>query len=294
MTPAQLEPFLTDLRFSQGASKNTVLSYKNDLQQFLKFFSSHQSWSDFKPEDCVAYLASCQRAGLTASSIARKASSLRRLFAYLASCGLVTTDPSKDLAQPRVPAAIRNVLEAEEVERLLDAPIQAGAVLESLVLRTLYASGARVSELAQIRLSDLDLAQHTLRILGKGDKTRLVPIDEETSKLLAQFIANHRRPSESSDALFLNPQGNPYSRQGLWKIVKKNALRAGLPANLSPHSLRHSFATHLLRGGMSLRALQMLLGHSSLGTTEIYTHVDSLHLHEVVEKHHPRGKNSPR
>jgi integrase/recombinase XerD len=296
-----LSRYLESLRLDVGASAHTVAAYRRDLAQFKKSLGGDLEITQITPEQCEAHLAGLSSGGMEASSIARKTSAIRRFFRFCCLEFDLRTSPAEALETPGLPARLPKALSQDEVERLLEAAAIglpytekiAGALRardRTLVL-LLYATGLRVSELVSLRLENLDLAGGFLRVRGKGGKERLVPFAPQAGEQLLQYLT-HARPElqPQEDTVFLGARGTPLTRQSFWRILKSLAGVAGLPATLSPHGLRHSFATHLLQSGMNLRSLQMLLGHSDLSTTQIYTHVTPEHLKQTHARYHPRGK----
>ena len=296
-----LSRYLDSLRLDMGASAHTVAAYRRDLTQFSKKFGSDFEIASITPEHCEGHLADLARAGMEASSIARKTSALRRFFRFCCLELGLRTSPAEALETPSLSARLPKALTLEEVERLLEVTAQGLPYEEKIapalrardrtLVLLLYATGLRVSELVGLRLENLDLAGGFLRVRGKGQKERLVPFAPQAGEQLLQYLT-HARPvlQPQGDTVFLGARGTPLTRQSFWRCLKQLAQVAGLPASLSPHGLRHSFATHLLQSGMNLRSLQMLLGHSDLSTTQIYTHVTPEHLKQTHARYHPRGK----
>jgi integrase/recombinase XerD len=292
---------LESLRLDVGASVHTVAAYRRDLTQFRKKLGADLEITAITAEHCDGHLAELSCTGMEASSIARKTSALKRFFRFCCLELGLRTSPAEALEAPGLKARLPKALTLEEVERLLEAAAAGLAYSEktadalrardrTLVL-LLYATGLRVSELVGLRLENLDLSGGFLRVRGKGGKERLVPFAPQAGEQLLQYLT-HARPElhPQDDTVFLGARGTPLTRQSFWRILKELARGAGLPDTLSPHGLRHSFATHLLQSGMNLRSLQMLLGHSDLSTTQIYTHVTPEHLKQTHARYHPRGK----
>jgi integrase/recombinase XerD len=219
---------------------------------------------------------------------------LRRFFLFLRKEGKLTVNPVDDIDMPKVERRLPKTILAHDIEKLLDKPshMSTRGVRDAAIIALLYATGLRVSELCAIKLVDLDLMRGFLQTIGKGKKERVVPINERAQAMIAHYLASARPElvnGRASDLVFVRKGGLRLSRQSVWKIIKKYAQLSGLPCDLSPHQLRHSFATHLLEGGINLRALQLMLGHSDLATTEIYMHVDKRRLKELYDRYHPRS-----
>ncbi len=302
--------FLESLRIDRGASNKTIEAYRLDLTQLAR------SLSDFKPKNSIAidqisashledFLKSLSQAGCKAASVARKTSAVRQFFKFCCLEGILRDNPAEQLVAPSQSSRLPKFLTAEETEKLLTAATEGlpyvtsspPGVLETLRARDramvylLYATGLRVSELVTLTTHQLDLEMGYVRVRGKGDKERIVPFAPAAGKLLETYLTQLRPALKpEGDALFVNRRGQTLTRQSFWKTLKSLGVQAGLRAStLSPHVLRHSFATHLLHAGMNLRSLQMLLGHSDLSTTQIYTHVTPEHLKTAHRKYHPRG-----
>ncbi len=291
--------YLEALRVERQLSARTVDAYGRDLCR-LRSFLCARGRSDpggVTPVDLTDYLLDLARAGLKPRSRARALVAIRGLFRYLAAERLVDGDPSENLVAPRIGSKLPSVLGLDDVDRLLAAPEAAGssprAVRDSAMLATLYATGLRVSELVGLGVSDLNLKGGFVRATGKGRKTRLVPLgDVAAARLIvylevARPLLGSRRPAEMG--LFLTERARPMTRQGFWKLIRRYARGAGIRREVSPHVLRHSFATHLVERGADLRAVQTMLGHADIATTQIYTHVSRARLMELYRKHHPRA-----
>lgn len=290
----ELNEFALYLRLDRGLSAKTIEAYSGDLARFLKTHAP--MLSRLTRADLELYLSTLSKQGVGARSLARNLSALRLFFKFALARQWCATDPTAEVRVSTKRQRLPKTLAVEEVEALLDAPVAAGEPGDAIMIRVLYASGLRVSELIGLRPESADLQAGILRVQGKGDKVRIVPLDPETVSLVTRYARELRpalaaRTSEPrrSQSLFLSKQGRQFTRQGFWKLVKKYALAAGVTADVSPHVLRHAFATHLLERGMNLRTLQLLLGHSDISTTEIYSHVSAEHLRETLDRHHPRG-----
>ena len=288
-----IDQFLDALWLERGLSENTLSAYRSDLYSYAGWLAStSRDLLQSRPEDVLGYLATLT--GKSARTSARRLSSLRRFFQYLAREGHIDHDPCARIAAPRIGRPLPKSLTEEEVESLLDAPDTATAVgqRDRAMLEVLYATGLRVSELVGLQLGQVNLRQGVLRVIGKGNKERLVPLGEEASDWVEKFIRQGRAellPGHPVDTLFPSRRGRMMTRQTFWHAVKRHARRAGISKALSPHVLRHAFATHLLNHGADLRVVQMLLGHSDISTTQIYTHVARERLKNLHAEHHPRG-----
>ena len=287
--------FTEMLWLEHGLSRNTLAAYRSDLTGLSRWLSrsadkpSHQLLLQAGQADLQDYLAT-----RNSRSAARLLSCLRRFYGYLLREGLIDTDPSALISAPKLGRPLPNTLTESEVEALLDSP-DTGTSLglrNRAMLETLYATGLRVSELVTLTVGQLNLRQGLLRITGKGNKERLVPLGEEALTWLQRYQQEARREllqRHHSQALFVTRRGGAMTRHAFWHLIKRYAALSGIDKNLSPHVVRHAFATHLLNHGADLRVLQMLLGHSDLSTTQIYTHVARARLKELHAQHHPRG-----
>lgn len=291
-----IEEFIHYLAIERGMSKHTIAAYETDLSVFVNFLESIsvQTWSDVDRTAMIEYLQWERTKGYKTASVARHLSSIRSFFFYLKQEGKVASDPSDWLENPKPERRLPKVVSGEEIERLLAAPDtrQPLGVRDKAMLELLYATGIRVSELSSLDVGDLNVRSRFLRCFGKGAKERIVPVGSFALRALYQYLTQ-ARPSLVKDdlekALFVNHLGMRISRQGVWKTIKKYVQVAGVCVPLSPHTLRHSFATHLLENGADLRSVQEMLGHADIGTTEIYTHVTKSHLQKSYQKSHPRA-----
>ncbi|MBN2329873.1 MAG: site-specific tyrosine recombinase XerD [Candidatus Omnitrophica bacterium] len=294
-----LREFIDYLSLERGASPATRDAYRRDIRQHLEFLSEQNvEFPKQVTEAALAeYFAFLQTQGLRQNSLARKTSSLRRFYHYLIEENYLEVDPTRFIRTPSPPKRFKGALKVEEVERLINATDQvknaAFRLRDRAMLELLYATGLRVSELIHLRPGDLNFQFQFLRAVGKGDKERLVPFHDRARKAVRQYLEEGRPEllnNQPTETLFVNRFGRPLSRMGFWKILRKHGLMAGITAELTPHTLRHSFASHLLENGVDLRVLQMLLGHASITTTEIYTHFDERRFQEMFQKYHPRGR----
>ncbi|KAF6663552.1 site-specific tyrosine recombinase XerD [Pantoea sp. EKM101V] len=290
------EQFLDALWIERNLAQNTLSSYRQDLQTLTGWLAHHQlTLLSVTPADLQQFLAERLEGGYKATSSARLLSAMRRLFQYLYREKVRPDDPSALLSAPKLPQQLPKDLTEAQVERLLQAP-NTDIPLElrdKAMLELLYATGLRVSELTGLTLSDISLRQGVVRVIGKGDKERLVPLGEEAVYWLEQYM-EHGRPwllnGQTLDVMFPSNRAQQMTRQTFWHRIKHYATLAGIDAEkLSPHVMRHAFATHLLNHGADLRVVQMLLGHSDLSTTQIYTHVATERLRQLHQQHHPRA-----
>lgn len=291
-----VERFLDAMWLERGLSENTLSAYRTDLNKFCSFAASqdhHFGLMTFSKEDIEYYLAYRYDLGLSERSTSRFLSSLRTFCAYLLQQKHREDDPMRLLQNPKLPQTLPKTLTEEQVEDLLDAPNPDDPIelRDKAMLEVLYASGLRVSELVSLRLGQIDLQQGVARVTGKGNKDRLVPLGEEAVSWLSRFLKAGRPLllKSETDVVFPSKRGVLMTRQTFWHRIKHYAIVAGINAPLSPHTLRHAFATHLLNHGADLRVVQMLLGHSDLSTTQIYTHVATERLQKLITEHHPRG-----
>lgn len=298
------ERFLRHLRLERNLSMNTVTAYGRDLARFGIFCRDQLSFSDVTRIDRAAltsYLIELREAGLHDRSITRQMSTLRSFCRYLVDRGHIEENPAALLDMPQTPRGIPDVLSPGEVSRLLLMPglETPRGMRDTAMLETLYATGMRVSELVGMEIGDVDFDRGVVICTGKGRKERMVPIGESARQHLLLYLsgarpqilraskARHRRGHTSG--LFITSQGKPMTRQGFWKLIKRYAEQAGIEKAISPHKLRHSFATHMLAGGADLRSVQAMLGHIDIGTTQIYTRVHRERLREIYDRYHPRA-----
>lgn len=293
---ALIERFTDALWLEHGLSANTLSAYGADLSGFAAWLAANAGrvLQRAQREHLLEYLAVRARAGAKPRSTARLLSSLRRFYRFLVREGVLEQDPSARIDAPRLGRPLPKSLTEAEVEALLAAPEvdSAEGLRDRTMLELLYASGLRVSELVQLQVSQLNLRQGVVRVIGKGNKERLVPLGDEAGAWLERYLAQGRAqfpPARNSDFLFPTRRSEAMTRQTFWHLIKRHARNAGIHKPLSPHTLRHAFATHLLNHGADLRVVQLLLGHSDLSTTQIYTHVARERLKELHARHHPRG-----
>jgi integrase/recombinase XerD len=296
-----LGEFLVFLAVEKGASANTIAAYKNDLQQLADYIGSRKGsadWRTLERADIQDFILDLKERGYTETSVARKVAAVRSFFAFLAAEGAIATNPTEGLASPRVGKTLPKAITPNEVDELLEQPARRStpeAKRDRAMLELLYATGMRVTELMSLDVVNLTLDPRApfVRCIGKGAKERSVPIHDHALEALNGYleegrpllVRNHNEP-----ALFVNRRGERLTRQGFWLILKGYARSANLGPDVTPHTLRHSFATHMLRGGMPLRNVQEMLGHANISTTQVYTHLTSDHVREVYERAHPRAQ----
>jgi len=297
VTPREpfLREYLDHLRAERGLSENTMKAYGHDLDRLAEFGRARgRRLLQLDQADLAAFIRSLSAAGLVARSVARAVNAARGLFRFALRENRIDVDPMENLKPPRAFAPLPRYLSAGQVEALLEAPDprQPIGVRDRAILEVLYATGLRASELVALRIGDVDLQVGIVTTLGKGRKERLVPLGSEARRSVERFLSEVRPGlvrSRSPDRLFLSVRGDALSRSGLWGIVRRHALRVGVEEVLTPHVLRHSFATHLLERGADLRSLQAMLGHADISTTQIYTHVTRERLRQIYEQYHPRA-----
>ncbi len=287
--------FLDAVWLERGLSANTLAAYRADLTALARWLEQRKvAIGKATRTDLLAFIAARVEAGARPRSTARQLSSFRRFFRYLVREGEMRDDPTAQIAMPKIGRSLPKSLTEDEVEALLAAPAIDDPLghRDRTMLEVLYATGLRVTELVNLKHSQINLNQGVLRIIGKGDRERLIPLGEEAVRWLQQFVRNPRVEiliERQTDYLFPTRRGDKMTRQAFWHIIKRYARKAGVQKELSPHTLRHAFATHLLNHGADLRVVQMLLGHSDLSTTQIYTHVARERMKELHAQHHPRG-----
>jgi len=293
-----LDLFLAHLRHQRGLARNTCDAYAGDLKLFFDHLTAHRvtALAQVERAHIVEFLLAQQRAGHTTSTLARRAVAVRSLFRFLHETGQLSRDVTAVMDVPRRIERLPGALSEEEVEQLIESPARSPAARfvarDCAILELLYSSGLRVSELTALRLADIDLGGRYLRCVGKGSKERIVPFGSRAAASLARYIETERpaHARHTNDThLFLSRQGRPLVRQTIWRLVAQARRKAGISAPLSPHTLRHSFATHLLAHGADLRVIQELLGHADLQTTQVYTHVDEQRLADIHRRCHPRA-----
>jgi integrase/recombinase XerD len=296
--------FLGYLELERGLSRNTLEAYRSDLQQFGEFLARRGlDPLDVQTTDLSAFISelakgSPERRAAAPATLQRKIACLRSFYRHLRREQILDRDPASELHAPRSRARLPKVLSRDEVARLLEQPrgTSSAALRDRALLETMYACGLRASEAIGLELSELDLQDGILRARGKGSKERIVPIGSKAIEALTAYLERGRPPLvgiRTERRVFVNLRGGGLSRQGLYKIVRRHARSAGLERRMSPHTLRHTFATHLLSGGCDLRSLQEMLGHADIGTTQIYTHLSTERLRDVYFEAHPRAHKAP-
>jgi len=300
----EINSFLNYLRVEKGFSGNTLEAYRNDLQQLASFAeeeaarkSRMPAWASFGRDELLSYLLNLKERNYAATTIARKAAATRSFFGFLKSEGIVKADPTENMSSPSVGKSLPKPISFIQVRQLLDQPTKLNtleAKRDKAMLELLYASGMRISELVSLNVGDVNTSEGNVRCFGKGHKERIIPIYEQAARAVKEYVQEvrpklaHNKKDET--ALFLNPRGERITRQGFWQKLKEYARTAGLDSQISPHTLRHSFATHMLSGGADLRAVQELLGHANISTTQVYTHLTDEHVRRTYERSHPRAK----
>lgn len=296
MEPQQeLQDYLNYLTVERGMSKNSVMSYGRDLRRFLADIQARRcSLEDVDGQTVQNHMAELQSSGISNRSIARALSAIKSFFRYLQFAGRIQTDRVSETQSPRIRKSIPGFLDLPEIVRLIDAIPAEGPVglRDRAMLELLYGAGLRVSELCELQISQADLANGFVTVIGKGDKERTVPIGRHACDALSKYISDGRSSfvnGKPTDKLFLTRHGEGWTRQGVWKWLQALARIAGIQKTIYPHLLRHTFATHVLSGGADLRSVQELLGHADISTTEVYTHIDVPRLLQIHQQYHPRA-----
>ncbi len=291
-----LDEYLAHLALERGLSRNTLAAYGEDLAGLLSFLAGQgvESWSQVEGVHLLAWLSSLSRQGLAAGTRARRLSAARGLFKHLLKSGRTQTDPLAGISGPKLPEGLPYFISRDDMERLLEMPDPDSDLgrRDRAMLELMYASGLRVSEVTTLGVGDVQFQVGCLVVRGKGDKERLVPVHDRALAALRDYLNSARQAllkGRRREEVFLNVRGGQLSRMGVWKIIKKYVTLAGIKGHVTPHTLRHTFATHLLEGGADLRSVQLMLGHADISTTEVYTHVTRERLKEVHRRHHPRG-----
>ncbi len=295
-----IDSFLNYLKVEKGFSENTLVAYRNDLYQLADFVEeeatrrgSIPSWADFNRQGMLSYLLNLKERGYAATTVARKVAAARSFFGFMIDEGKLKENPMQNLSSPGVGKSLPKPISDSQARLLLEQPTKLStpeAKRDKAILDLLYASGMRVSELVALNLGDVDA--ESVRCFGKGHKERLIPIHPQAASSVAEYIREvrpHLARNKDEPALFLNPRGERLTRQGLWQKMKEYAKSANLDTKISPHTLRHSFATHMLSGGADLRAVQEFLGHANISTTQVYTHLTTEHIRRTYDKSHPRA-----
>ena len=293
-----VKDFIHYLTIEKGLAKNTLVSYERDLKSYMKYIKvieQLQSWNDVRRMNIIHFLATLKEDGKSSKTIARHIASIRSFHQFLLRDKQCEQDPTVHLDSPKPERTLPKVLSMEEVDAFMELPkgTDEFGIRNQAMLEMMYATGMRVSELINLDIGDVHSTMGFVRCVGKGNKERIIPIGQTALQAIENYLS-YARPKlvskqEKSDALFLNHHGKRLSRQGFWKILKKLAQEANIQKELTPHTLRHSFATHLLMNGADLRSVQEMLGHADISTTQIYTHISNTRLKDVYSKFHPRA-----
>ena len=292
---SDIDSFLDSVWMEQGLAKNTLSAYRSDLKILEKWTKNKNlTLRNISRADLLDFISERANLGASSRSSARQLSTFRRFYNYLSGQEIIVQNPTLKISMPKLGRSLPKMISEEEVIKLIKAPVVKKPLgfRDRTMLEVLYATGLRVSELVQLKQTQLNLNQGFIRVLGKGNKERLVPLGGIAKSWLKRYLKGpiHEILGErNTDYLFPTRTSECISRQALWQLIKKYANKTGIKSNLSPHTLRHAFATHLLNHGADLRVVQMLLGHSDLSTTQIYTHIAQQRLKDIHEKHHPRG-----
>ncbi|MGX7389886.1 site-specific tyrosine recombinase XerD [Dolosigranulum pigrum] len=293
-----LEEYIIYLKIERGLSANTVTSYKRDIEKYLTFLMEKKitQLDEVSRFEILDFLQTLRQSGAADNSIIRMVSSLRKFHQYVKRESIVSDDPMQLIDTPKKASTLPKAISPQAVEQLLEAPDTTTplGVRDRTILELMYATGLRISELVNLKLSDMHLTMGFIQTMGKGEKERIIPLGEFANQWLEYYLDGARvylqdQSPETSEYVFLNSRGKGLSRQGVWKKVKQLALEAGIDQNVTPHTLRHSFATHLLENGADLRMVQELLGHADISTTQIYTHITKTRLKQVYSDYHPRA-----
>ena len=291
-----LDSFLSYLAVEKGLSKNTLESYGRDVGKFLVYLeqSKVNSVHEIKYENILDFLSSFKKLGFSDTTTVRTIVSIKQFFKFLLIEKIIKEDPSSQIQTPKMKKSIPGVISLEEVESILNSPDESTpeGIRDLAMLELLYATGIRVSELINLKQNEVNFEMGFIIVYGKGSKERIVPMGTQAQEKLKIYMANSRPAllkQRESKELFVTRRGKGMSRQGFWKLIKSYALKSNITKPISPHTLRHSFATHLLERGADLRTIQIMLGHSDISTTQIYTHVESERLKEIHKKYHPRS-----
>ncbi|MBN1161475.1 MAG: site-specific tyrosine recombinase XerD [Dehalococcoidales bacterium] len=295
-----IDNFLHYLAVEKGYSEHTISAYRNDLTGLADFAGkemSISSWANFNRQTMLSYMLNLKERGYVATTVARKVAASRSFFSFLVAEGTIKTDPTENMSSPSVGKALPKPIPINQVRLLLEQPAKldtAEARRDRAMLELLYASGMRISELVALNLGDVNTrGNYFVRCFGKGRKERIIPLYEKIAKTVQDYIDEDRprlAHGKKDTALFLNARGERLTRQGFWQKLKEYAKTAGLGSKVSPHTLRHSFATHMLSGGADLRSVQELLGHANISTTQVYTHLTTEQVRRTYDKSHPRAK----
>ena len=292
-----LKEYFAHIKLEKNLSKNTVSSYKNDITAFISYLKNKgkEDPSIISSNDIGGFFKTLNELGLSGSSSARYFSSLKGFFLYLLKNKYILKNPIEKITAPKIAKRLPGVLDVNEIDKILSAPEVNDklGLRDKAILELFYACGTRVSELIDLKVNDLFFDDEIIRVFGKGSKERLIPIGSSAINWVGEYIKKSRpllmKKSKSENNLFLNSRGSKLSRMGVWKIIDRYVKEAGIEKEVHPHTFRHSFATHLLEGGADLRAVQEMLGHADISTTQIYTHVDRDYIKQIHKQYHPRG-----
>jgi len=295
--------FLNYLAVEKGFSENTIDAYRNDLHQLASFVEGEAArcgtilpWAGFDRQSMLSYLSDLKERRYAPTTVARKVAAIKSFFGFLVAEGILRDNPTRGVTSPKVGKSLPKPISVSQVRLLLEQPAKLStleAKRDRAMLELLYATGMRVSELVSLNLADIDTEGGYVRCFGKGHKERLIPIHSQAARVLKEYLAEgrpHLTHDSEEKALFLNRRGERLTRQGFWQKLKGYAKSAELGTEITPHTLRHSFATHMLSGGADLRSVQELLGHANISTTQVYTHLTTDHIRRAYEKSHPRAK----
>ncbi|WP_025114063.1 site-specific tyrosine recombinase XerD [Lysinibacillus fusiformis] len=293
-----VEDYIHFIQVERQLSVNTLASYRRDLESYVNFLQNAEGMADFNGVErttILRHLEQLRAQGKTSRTIARHISSIRSFHQFLLREKRAESDPTVHLEMPTIEQKLPNILSIEEIEALLMAPNRSKpqGIRDLAMLELLYGSGMRISELIALDLADIHLTMGFVRVFGKGGKERIIPLGKSALSAISSYLNNARGQLQGkypkTDAFFINQRGKRLTRQGCWKLMKEHALKAGIQHELTPHTLRHSFATHLVENGADLRAVQEMLGHADISTTQIYTHISKTRLSEVYKQFHPRA-----
>jgi integrase/recombinase XerD len=292
-----LKEYLTLIKVEKNLSENSISSYETDLKKLIVFFKKEKisDLNNVKYTNLTKFFEEQRQEGINSSTVSRYSSSIKGFFLFLLQQGYIEKNPALNLQSTKKSRELPSVLSFEEIDRILKMPVikKNLGLRDKAILELLYSSGLRVSELLNLKISDLFFDDEVIRVIGKGSKQRIVPIGSSAIKWINEYLINVRpllqKRMKSENIIFLNSRGTKLSRMAIWKIVKKYCKKAEVEKEVHPHTLRHSFATHLLEGGADLRAVQEMLGHSDISTTQIYTHIDREYVKQIHKDFHPRG-----